>query len=39
MRVIEYSGRIELMPDREISELKGFLKGIDSSVKREKDRV
>jgi AbrB family looped-hinge helix DNA binding protein len=39
MRVIEYDGRIELIPDRDISELRGFLKGIDTCVKREKDRV
>ena len=39
MRVIEYDGRIELIPDRDISELRGFLKGIDTRFKREKDRV
>jgi len=39
MRVIEYDGRIELIPDRDISELRGFLKGIDTRVGREKDRV
>lgn len=39
MRVIEYEGRIELIPDRDIAELRGFLKGIDTSFKREKDRV
>jgi len=39
MRVIEYDGRIELIPDRDISELRGFLKGIDTRVEREKDRV
>ena len=39
MQVIEHEGRIELIPDREISELKGFLKGIDTSFEREKDRV
>jgi AbrB family looped-hinge helix DNA binding protein len=39
MRVIEYDGRIELIPDRDISELRGFLKGIDTSIEREKDRV
>jgi AbrB family looped-hinge helix DNA binding protein len=38
MRVIEYDGRIELIPDRDIAELRGFLKGIDTSFKREKDR-
>ena len=39
MRVIEYDGRIELIPDRDIAELRGFLKGIDTRVEREKDRV
>jgi len=39
MRVIEYDGRIELIPDRDISELRGFLKGIETRVEREKDRV
>jgi AbrB family looped-hinge helix DNA binding protein len=39
MRVIEYDGRIELIPDRDVSELRGFLKGIDTRVEREKDRV
>jgi AbrB family looped-hinge helix DNA binding protein len=39
MRVMEYDGRIELIPDRDISELRGFLKGIDTHVEREKDRV
>ena len=39
MRVIEYEGRIELIPDRDISELRGFLKGIDTRIEREEDRV
>jgi AbrB family looped-hinge helix DNA binding protein len=39
LRVIEYDGRIELIPDRDISELRGFLKGIDTRLEREKDRV
>jgi AbrB family looped-hinge helix DNA binding protein len=30
MRVVEYNGRIELIPDRDITELKGFLKGINN---------
>lgn len=38
MKVIEYDGRIELIPDRNISELKGFLKGINTDFVREKDR-
>jgi AbrB family looped-hinge helix DNA binding protein len=39
MSVITFDGRIELIPDRDISELRGFLKGIDTRVEREKDRV
>ncbi len=39
MLVIEYDNRIELIPDREISELRGFLKGIDIEFSREGDRV
>ena len=39
MKVIEYNGRIELIPDREISELRGFLKGINTEFMREGDRL
>ena len=39
MRVIEYDGRIELIPDRDITELRGFLKGINTDIHREKDRL
>lgn len=39
MFVIEYDNRIELIPDREISALRGFLKGIDIEFSREGDRV
>jgi AbrB family looped-hinge helix DNA binding protein len=39
LKVIEYEGRIELIPDRDISELKGFLKGINIEFVRGGDRV
>jgi AbrB family looped-hinge helix DNA binding protein len=39
MQVIEYDGRVELIPERDIKELRGFLKGINTEFKREKDRV
>jgi AbrB family looped-hinge helix DNA binding protein len=39
MKVIEYDGRIELIPDQDISKLRGFLKGIDTRIERKKDRV
>lgn len=39
MQVVEYAGRIELIPERNIKELRGFLKGINTEFKREKDRL
>ena len=39
MQVVEYAGRIELIPERDIKELRGFVKGINTEFKREKDRV
>ena len=39
MQVIEYEGRVELIPERDISELRGFLKGINTDFEREEDRV
>jgi hypothetical protein len=39
MQVIEYAGRIELLPERDIATLRGFLKGINIVVERENDRI
>ncbi len=39
MRVIEFEGRIEMIPDRDITELKGYLRGINTDIQREKDRL
>ncbi|RJP96256.1 MAG: AbrB/MazE/SpoVT family DNA-binding domain-containing protein [Desulfobacteraceae bacterium] len=39
MQIIEYDGRIELIPERPISELRGFLKGINTEFERGEDRV
>jgi AbrB family looped-hinge helix DNA binding protein len=39
MQVIEYEGRLELIPERDIKELRGFLKGINTEFKREEDRI
>jgi AbrB family looped-hinge helix DNA binding protein len=39
MQVIEYAGCIELTPDRDIKELRGFLKGINAEFSREEDRI
>ena len=37
--VIEYGGRIEIVPLRRPRDMRGVLKGIDTSVPREKDRL
>lgn len=39
IQVIQYQNRIELIPIREISEMRGFLKGIDSTIDRDDARV
>jgi AbrB family looped-hinge helix DNA binding protein len=39
MRVIRYGDRIELLPARKASDLRGFLKGMDTAIPRERDRV
>ena len=39
MQVVAYGGRIELIPERDIKELRGFLKGINTEFKREEDRI
>lgn len=39
MQVIEHEGRIEFIPVRDLKELRGFVKGINTEFKREKDRV
>ncbi|MBW6519953.1 MAG: AbrB/MazE/SpoVT family DNA-binding domain-containing protein [Desulfoarculaceae bacterium] len=39
MQVIEYAGRIELVPERDIASLRGFLKGINTDFERENDRI
>ena len=37
--VVAYAERIQLIPLQSLSSLKGTLKGIDTTVKREKDRL
>lgn len=39
MQVIPYGDRIELVPVRPISSLRGFLRGIDTAFDREPDRA
>ena len=39
VQMLTYGNRIELIPIKPMKELRGFLQGIDTSVKREKDRL
>ena len=39
IQVILYENRIELIPIKPIREARGFLKGIDTEVEREADRL
>jgi AbrB family looped-hinge helix DNA binding protein len=39
IQVVVYDDRIELIPVRPVKRMRGFLKGIDTRVPREKDRV
>jgi len=37
--VLEYQGRIELIPARPLHEFRGVLPGLDTTVERDEDRV
>lgn len=39
VQVMSYQGRIELIPLKPMKEMRGFLKGIDTTVDREEDRL
>lgn len=39
MLVIHYMGRITLIPKEDIKQARGFLKGIDTIIEREDDRI
>jgi len=39
IQMLTYRNRIELIPIKPMNKMKGFLKGIDSEVKRDKDRI
>jgi len=39
MQVVLYENRIELIPLMPVKKARGFLKGIDTAIKRETDRV
>ena len=39
VRVLQYEGRIELVPERAMRDMRGTLSGMDTSVPREPDRL
>ena len=39
VQVIPYGNRIELIPEKQISDMRGFLRGIDTSIEKESDRL
>ncbi|MBU2097433.1 MAG: AbrB/MazE/SpoVT family DNA-binding domain-containing protein [Gammaproteobacteria bacterium] len=39
VQIMSYQGRIELIPLKPMKEMKGFLKGIDTTITREQDRI
>ncbi len=39
VKVLTYQNRIELVPIKPMKKMRGFLKGINTKVKRDKDRV
>ena len=39
LRVIPYGDRLELIPVRPITEMRGFISGMDTNIEREDDRL
>ncbi len=39
IKVIPYDNRIEMIPVKPVEEMRGFLRGIDTTVEREPDRL
>ena len=39
IQVFQYENRIEFIPEKKLRRMRGFLKGIDTRVPRERDRV
>ena len=39
VKLINYDNRIEIIPIEDIKKMRGFLKGINTDIKREKDRI
>lgn len=39
LQVLTYQGRIELIPIKPMKKMRGFLKGLNTTIKRDKDRL
>lgn len=39
LRVIRHGGRVELIPVRPVKQLRGLLRGLDTTIEREDDRL
>jgi AbrB family looped-hinge helix DNA binding protein len=39
VQILPYNGRIEIIPIESMKKARGFLKGIDTKIEREKDRL
>lgn len=39
LQVVQYENRLELIPERDVRELEGFLEGIDTTFSRDDDRL
>lgn len=39
VQITSYQGRIEVIPLKPMAEMQGFLKGIDTTVQRDEDRL
>ena len=39
LRVMHYTNRVELIPVRPMQEMRGFLRGLETTIDREEDRL
>ena len=39
IQIVQYQDRIEMIPYKNISDMRGFLKGINTEINRESDRI
>lgn len=39
LRVLRYADRVEFIPVRPVREMRGFLRGMDTAIEREDDRL